>query len=137
VTATYTRVGDLVAIIGDAEAGTTTDYVRLCGRHAWASERGVTADACSHCPTCQVELGDMGQQRFVRLVTAMRDIARIKGAELRRHRRMRGWTQVQLAAASALSQEIVSGLERGHRLGRPETWDRITAALDAAQEQTR
>lgn len=48
------------------------------------------------------------------MVSAM-DMRKLVGANCARIRKRRGWTQEELAEHSGLSQQYISGLERGRR----------------------
>ena len=51
---------------------------------------------------------------------------------LRHLRRLKGWTQQELADAARVSLDTISDLERGQREARPHTMRRIAAALGVA-----
>jgi transcriptional regulator with XRE-family HTH domain len=48
---------------------------------------------------------------------------------LRQLRRLKGWTQTELAEAAGVALDTISDLERGSREARPHTMARIAKAL--------
>ncbi|MEO5938319.1 MAG: helix-turn-helix transcriptional regulator [Sphingomonas sp.] len=58
------------------------------------------------------------------------DMRKLVGGNTARIRREKGWTQEQLADRSGLSQQYISGLERGQRNPTILTIYEIAVALD-------
>ena len=54
---------------------------------------------------------------------------------IKRIRLERNISQKQLASASNVSSPYLYDLENGHRNARPETWERIAAALNCTVEE--
>jgi transcriptional regulator with XRE-family HTH domain len=57
------------------------------------------------------------------------DMRRLVGENVRRLREKRGWTQEQFADFSGLSQQYISGLERGRRNPTVVTLHELSTAL--------
>ncbi|MCL6593392.1 MAG: helix-turn-helix domain-containing protein [Alicyclobacillus sp.] len=57
------------------------------------------------------------------------------GRRLRAYRKLKHWTQAELAEALGVSIAIVGGLERGTRLPTPDLLRRLTEVLQVSEEE--